>query len=735
MRRFGRLPVAIAFVGTLLAAPHGRADDKPAAAAGPTIADDVRLKPLKDLNGYFPFTPPASTEAWDRRAEAVRKQTLVAQGLWPLPTKTPLNAVVHGRVDRDTFTVDRVFFESMPGFFVCGSLYRPKGFEGPRPTVLCPHGHWANGRFYDAGDAAMKKQLETGAEKFPIAGRYPLQARCMQLARLGCVVFHYDMIGYADSAQIPFELAHGYGKDGKNRPYMETSDNWGLFSPQAEARLQHIMGLQTWNSIRALDFVESLPDVDKTRIGVTGASGGGTQTFLIGACDKRVAAIVPAVMVSTAMQGGCTCENCSVLRVETGNIELAGLFAPKPMGLISADDWTKEIETKGYPQLQELYKLLGKPENVKSYAYTQFPHNYNYVSRSAMYGFFNEHLKLGAKTPIVEGDFQPLTKEELTVWSGEHKQPAGGDAFERKLVRYMTEDSDGQLAKLTPTSSGSLLNYRDVVATGVDAILGRRLADVGKIEQENLEKTDKGEFWYFRCLLSDKARGEVVPTTYFYPKKWNKQVVIWVGDKGTEGKLNDKGNPATTAVRLALAKGYAVACPEVLGVGTHTAKDFPADANRRVENKRPFAGFTYGYNHPLFAQRVHDLLTVVAHAKQNEEKPTAIHLAGFGDAGAWTAAAAAQCDDVVGRVAVDTAGFRFAKLTDYLDPNFLPGIVKYGDLPALLALRAPRPTWIGGEYEMPAIVAAAYHAVEADDKLVKAPAEASQSAALDWLLE
>ena len=91
------------------------------------------------------------------------------------------------------------------------------------------------------------------------------------------------------------------------------------------------MGLQTWNSIRALDFLLGLPDVDPSAIGVTGASGGGTQTFILGAVDDRPAVAFPAVMVSTAMQGGCVCENCSYLRVGTGNIELAGLFAPKPL--------------------------------------------------------------------------------------------------------------------------------------------------------------------------------------------------------------------------------------------------------------------------------------------------------------------------------------------------------------------------------------------------------------------
>src|SRR5262249_44532401 len=153
----------------------------------------------------------------------------------------------------------------------------------------------------------------------------------------------------------------------------------------ADLRLQSIMGLQTYNSIRALDFLCDLPDVDTDRIGVTGASSGGTQTLLLCAIDPRPSVSVPAVMVSTAMQGGCTCENCELLRVDDGNVDIAALFAPKPMCCIAADDWTKELATKGGPELQKLYDVLGASDNLQIKPFLQFKHNFNYVSRDAMY--------------------------------------------------------------------------------------------------------------------------------------------------------------------------------------------------------------------------------------------------------------------------------------------------------------------------------------------------------------
>ncbi|MBN8249624.1 MAG: acetylxylan esterase, partial [Verrucomicrobia bacterium] len=331
-----------------------------AAEDAPPLAD-VRLGDLKDLDGYFPFRPPATREAWEARAAEVRRQVQVALGLWPMPTRTPLNAVVHGRVDQDGYTVDRVYFESLPGFFVTGNLYRPAKVTGKVPAVLFAHGHWKDARLSETPDAELRREIATGAERFEQGGRSRFQSLCVQLARMGCVVWQWDMLGDSDCRQISSELNHGFAKQ---RPEMNTPENWGLFSPRAESHLQSTMGLQTWNGIRSLDFVLSLPEVDPERIAVTGASGGGTQTMILAALDSRVRLSFPAVMVSTAMQGGCTCENASLLRVNTGNVEFAALVAPRPQGVTTADDWTRELATKGFPDLQRLYELMGAKDQV-----------------------------------------------------------------------------------------------------------------------------------------------------------------------------------------------------------------------------------------------------------------------------------------------------------------------------------------------------------------------------------
>lgn len=710
----------------------------PSAAVRGADVDDCRLAALKDLNGFFPFSPPESQAAWVRRSAALRRRILVACGLWPMPTKTPLAAVIHGRVERPDFTVDRVILETLPGHYLCGSLFRPKGpaagSAGRRPAVMSPHGH-GPGRFMRLSREAVRESVSVGAERFEEGGRSIYQARCVQLARMGCVVFLYDMEGSADTMQLSPRVAHGH-RD--RRPAMETPADWGFHSPQAVLRCQSVMGLQTWNSIRALDFLASLPDVDPTRIGVTGESGGGTQTMILAAIDERPAAIVPVTMVSTGMQGGCVCENCSLLRIGTGNIEFAALFAPKPQSLIAADDWTREIMTKGMPELRTLYALLGAPDGITAHPLLHFPHNYNFVSRQAMYQFFNKTLRLNLPEPVIEEDYETLSREELTVWTGGHAQPAGGDDHERAILRHLTADADRQLVAAVPVDAAAIPRFRELVGGAVDVIIGRRLDDVGAIECVPLGPPAGAEAGLPRRVrLVNRSRSEAVSATIREPARWNGQTVVWAHASGISGLEAADGDARAAAARL-LEAGYRVIGLDVFGQGPDVPREFPRDRNRLVRigrQGRDFAADTYGFNSPLFVQRVHDILTAVAFVRADVPAAKAVHLVGLGEAGPWIAAAAAQCGDGVGNVAIDTGGFRFARLTETDAAAFVPGIVKYGDLPALLALGAPRRLWLEGEPEVPPVVAAAYAASDAAGRVtLAAPASATPAAIADWLI-
>ena len=698
------------------------------------LPDDARLGELKTLgdnnDDLFPFTPPESKEVWQTRSAQLHRQLLTATGLWPMPTKTPANAVVHGKIDRDEYTIEKVYLESFPGHFVTGNLYRPTGRDGQLPGVLCPHGHWPNGRFYEAPDDTFKKQLETGAERFDPSGKYPLQARCVQLARMGCVVFHYDMIGYADSVQ----LAHRPG----NREAMKTAENWGYFSPQAEARLQNMMGLQTYNSIRSMEWLMDLPYVDSDRIAVTGASGGGTQTFILSALDKRPAVAFPAVMVSGRMQGGCTCENACYLRVQTGNIEIAGLIAPRPLGMTSCGgDWTKNMETMGFPQLKELYGLWDARDLVSGWHFERFPHNYNFCSRDVMYDWLNRHLELGIDDPIEEQDFEFLSVEEMSVWNDDHPKPPSGDEYERSLLKWITEDSDRQMAALVQTDAGSLAEYRRIVGGAVDVMIGRRLEDctVEASVNEEREELDGATLVKFRAR--NTAAGEELPAVVLIPEQRKEETVIWIDENGKQGLFQENGQPKPEIQRL-LSAGLAVVGADLFGQGEFTADGKPISeaglAQSGSGSWKDYAGYTFGYNYSVFSKRVRDVLTLVALVRYGKYPVDTVHLVGLGGAGHWVAAARAQAGGAVARTVVDTAGFRFGNLTSFADPDFLPGGAKYLDLPGVISLAAPGELWLAGEgVSGVPVIAAAYEASGHLDQLTIST-DASAEAAVKWLL-
>ena len=583
------------------------------------LPNDVRLTAPKDLNGYFPLKVPAGKAAWEARAELLRQRVKIATGVWPVPERTPLNAVIHGKVQRDGFSVQKVYFESMPDHFVTGLLFRPDdGKENlKRPAVLCPHGH--GGRLQDYGAANMAKLIESGAEKFEKSGRYPKIARCAQLARMGCVTFIFDMLGYADSVQISRQLAHGFSKQ---RPDFEGKESWGLYSAQAELRLQSIMGIQTWNSIRCLDFLEQLPDVDGKRMAVTGGSGGGTQTILLCAIDPRPIAAFPNGMVSTSMQGGCTCENCTLLRIDTGNVELAALFAPKPQAMTAANDWTKEMMTKGYPELQQIYEMFGVKENVYCREMTHFPHNYNYVSRATMYDWFNKHMQLGLNSPIIEEDWEPLTSDEHGVWNSEHPKPEGGEQHERALTKYMAEQSDKQIAAMMPRDSNSMQKFREVIGGAFRSIIGRDVPDPDDIQRTKVDKQTRAGYLYFEDFLRLQSKGEEIPIVSLFPKgtNWNGDVVIWVDGHGKRGMFNESGQ-LRNEVRRLIDGGASVVAPDLFQQGEFLPGDQPLVEQAVVKNPREAAAYTFCYNDTVFVRRVHDVLTLVSFIRNDEHAP------------------------------------------------------------------------------------------------------------------
>jgi dienelactone hydrolase len=316
-------------------------------------SQDSRLTTIPHTDYHFTPKTYATREAWETHRAHLRKQILSAAGLFPMPAKTPLHPQIFGKITTPNYTIEKVLLETFSGFYLGGNLYRPTKPAPPEgfPAVVSPHGHWNYGRL-EHNDTVS------------------IPARCISLAQQGYVVFSYDMVGYDDTVQTPHEF--------------ETPEYllWD-FGPYA---------LQLWNSIRAVDFVESLPGINPKMIGATGASGGGTQTFSLAAVDDRIQFAAPVNMISLIMQGGAICENAAGLRFDTNNVEIAAMFAPKPMIMVaSTGDWTKNMQTEEYPAVKAIYELYDKAANLEMF-YQDAPHNYNRAAREAVYNFFGKHV-------------------------------------------------------------------------------------------------------------------------------------------------------------------------------------------------------------------------------------------------------------------------------------------------------------------------------------------------------
>lgn len=324
-----------------------------------------------------------STQAdWEKRADVIRNGIIKGMKLEQMPARTtPFNTIIHSTREMDGYIVENIAIESFPGFFITGNLYRPLNPApfAKSPAILSVHGHGPDLRFGES-----------------------MQKRSAAFARMGAVVFAYDMIGYGDSKQVDHKI------------------------PIA-------LILQTYNSQRVLDYLISRPDVDPERIGVTGESGGGTQTILITALDSRIKVSAPVVMVSAYFFGGCTCESGMPIHKsvdhQTNNVEIAALAAPRPMLLVSdGGDWTKNNPRIEFPYVQKVYSTYEAESRVDNVHLAGERHDYGKNKRAAVYNFFGHYLGLNSgRIPYQDGFDESfvtlLSADELRVFNEKNPMP------------------------------------------------------------------------------------------------------------------------------------------------------------------------------------------------------------------------------------------------------------------------------------------------------------------------
>lgn len=595
--------------------------------------------PVRTLNSLREITTAHSSNEWNGIASQIRTSIRVSCGLEPMPQRTPLHLEVLGHLDRDQYTVDIIRFQPFPGLFVAGNIYRPKGPPGRRyPGVLNPHGHWEQGRL---------EQTET----------LDAPARCVQFARMGMVALSYDMLGYQDTTQ--FSAFDPDGTPEKPRFY---DQHVALFrDPGLQLWNFSLMGIQLWNSIRALDLLLEQPDVDAERIGCTGESGGGTQTFLLGAIDDRIRVAAPVNMVSHSMQGGCRCENAPGLRVQFSNLDFAAAFAPRPQLLVGATgDWTRDMLEVEAPAIQNIYALHGATDRLKAVR-IKAPHNYNQSSREAVYAWFNQWL-LGAaprdSLPEISNSHEPRNHLKLSADDPRPPEALTESAF---IAAWLTGRRTA-LQALEPRDSKSLAALRHHVhqfrsswwpAWDVDS---------------TLSGTNHLTIREWPTLGSKLLRG----------------VVLLVQPHGLG--QDTVSEPVRSLPKTLQQEGFAVIELEPFQTGM--------DRNEAVVSASPFTNFFNTYNPTILQRRVEDV-GLVCRSAQSRFGTDKIVLVGTGEAGLWCLLAAPLASAVV------ADGSSFSPVVDaaWLTPEkFLPGLALMGGLEAEAAVVADRPVWL---YSMP----------------------------------
>jgi hypothetical protein len=394
--------------------------------------------------------------------------------------------------------------------------------------------------------------------------------------------------------------------------------------------------------------------------------------------------------------------------------------------MTGANDWTLHIEEKGLPELKALYRLYGAEDRVMAKCFPQFDHNYNQVSREVMYNWFNKHLGLGQTEPVKEKPFVPVPPAELSVYNDQFPHPRDALNAER-LRQYLSESSDRQIKALVPHDAESLKEFRRVIGTALRVMVHDRLPAKDDIEVQPVgAKEEKDGLTIRKALLGRNGHKEQVPALGIQGKEFDGTMIVWIHPEGKSSLMQE--GKLVPAARQILERKAAILAVDVFGTGEFQGAKLPA-----VDPK--FAGYTFGYNRPLLANRVHDILTAVGFAK-GLEGTKRVHLVGLDKAGPWVALARALCGDAVARTAVDYDGFRFEKVTRTDNEMMLPGALKYGGLPAFTALCAPGELFVSnhGGTGMGQWVRAAYEASGETGRLERSPEKVGAEKVVEWLL-
>ena len=622
------------------------------------VVDQVHAAEARGNERRAAVKTPADAEAY---VTSVQKR--IRECFGPFPEKTPLNARVTSEVERDAYRIENVIFESRPGFPVTANLYVPKGRDFPLPGVVGVCGHSLNGKCAEA-----------------------YQSFAQGLARMGYVVLIYDPVGQGERFQY-------LGEGLKSRYKGGVSEH--IQAGNQQALVGEFLGSWfTWDGIRALDYLLTREEVDPQHVGITGNSGGGTQTTWLSGNETRWTMAAPACFVTTFRRNAenelpADTEQCppNVLALDLDHSDFIAAMAPKPVVLLAKemDFFDVRGSEEAFTRLQPIYHLLGKPENIQLHTGPTY-HGYTEENREAMYRFFNSVTKVST----AQTEPELVIEKDETLWATPRGQ-IGADGKARTVFSF-TQEMSRQFANERGAVNGGALKQAARALLKLPVVEGvpdfRILRSVGsrkypaKGYATYAVETEPGVHALVTRLHDDQLTSR--------PPKEAKRAVLYVSHRSADSELRHESLVQDLLTAEPDAAFYAM---DVRGIG-----ESQPDICGKDQFLRPYGSDYFLAAHanmlgrPYLGQKVLDVLRVLTWLK--DQGHDEIHLAGRGW-GALAASFAALLNDEVKQTTLKNALTSYsaiAETEDYQWPyaQLLPNVLQRFDLPDVYRALEPK---------------------------------------------
>ncbi len=588
----------------------------------------------------------------DAEAYVQSIQEKIRQSFGPFPEKTPLNPRVTGVVERDTYTIEKIIFESRPKFYVTANLYLPKGRTFPVPGVVGTCGHSANGKAYES-----------------------YQSFAQGLARMGYAVLLYDPISQGERLQYPNDD-------------LQSKLSPGVLEHLHGGNQQYLVGeffgaWRAWDGVRALDYLLTREEVDPKHIGVTGNSGGGTMTTWLCGVERRWTMAAPSCFVITFRRNmenelPADTEQCppKVLALGLDHDDFLAAMAPKPVIILAKekDYFDARGVEETYERLRRLYRLLGAEENIQLFIGPSY-HGYTQENREAMYRWFNRATGVSD----VQSEPEITIEEDETLWCTPKGQVCELDS---RTIFSFTKEKAETLANTRSTLRGAAL--RDAVTETLKLTPNRGIPEYRILRPSRSRRYPKPNSATYAVNTERGIHALVTLLTeeshYSRPPKGAKRAILYIAHHSSDRELREE--PLIREIIGAEPESAFYAC-DVRGIGESIPNTCGSDYLQPYGCDYFYAAHSLMLDDPYVGQKTRDALRVldwlkgVGHAE--------VHIIGRGW-GALPAAFTSLLSDLVTQVTLKNALTSYTEIavTEFYKwplSALIPNVLEKFDMP------------------------------------------------------